>query len=195
MKLRRRTWLITAALVAAAGVWGLYDRFIEDGNFSIYKENTLYRSATLSHHEWKEILREHPPFRSVLNLRGVNDEAEWYKREKSLSAEKGIAFYTLGMSANHQPDMVTMETLVEMMRAAPKPLLVHCKQGADRTGLALALYAYAIDGKPAAEAARQMSLFWGHFPWLTSRTGAMDKAFAAYVAAHPQTTASTTLTN
>lgn len=185
--MRRKILIATALLIFTCG-WFLYDHFIEDGNFDIIQPNTLYRSATLSHHEWKEILREHP-FKSVLNLRGVPHnlkKEEWYQREMDASKTSGINFYTLGLSANHQPDLATTGMLVEMMRSAPKPLLIHCKQGADRTGLAVALYEYAIMGKPAPEARKQLSLYYGHFPWLTSRTGAMERAFDAYVTANPQ---------
>lgn len=188
LMLRTRKSRITAITILATILlgWLWYDRFIEDGNFSVIVPNTLYRSATLSHHEWKEIRRENLPFRSVVNLRGGKPEDPWYERETALAKQNDIAFYTLKLSANSQPDLTTMETLVELMRAAPKPLLVHCKSGSDRTGLALALYAYAIEGKPAEEAAKQLSIKWGHFPWLTSRTGAMDAAFAAYTQAHPK---------
>lgn len=185
----RKTRLTLAAILAFALLgWLWYDRFIEDGNFSIIIPSTLYRSGTLSHHEWKEIRRENPPFRSVINLRGTKPDEEWYQRQTLLSQQNDIAFYTLKLSAGQQPDLATMETLVELMRAAPKPLLVHCKSGSDRTGLALALYAYAIQGQPAAQAAKQLSLKWGHFPWLTSKTKAMDTAFRAYTQSYPQTT-------
>ncbi|RYG62328.1 MAG: protein tyrosine phosphatase [Alphaproteobacteria bacterium] len=186
--LRTRTSRITAAVLLATLIlgWLWYDRFIEEGNFSIVIPHTLYRSGTLSHHEWKEIRRDNPPFRSVINLRGAHQHQEWFKREAALSQQSGISFYTYPLSAKQSPTLVTMEALVELMRAAPKPLLVHCKSGSDRTGLALALYAYAIEGKPAQVAAKQLSIRWGHFPWLSSRTNAMDNAFLAYIQAHPQ---------
>jgi protein tyrosine/serine phosphatase len=183
----KKSLLIAIALLICTALWLLYDRFIEDGNFTIVGENEIYRSATLSHHEWKEIRREHPPFKSVINLRGERDrQMDWYKREIDLSHKSGINFFNFPLSAGQPPSLTDMEALIELMRSAPKPLLIHCKQGADRTGLALALYNYAIKGEPAEHAAKQLSLFWGHFPWLTSRTGAMDKAFSAYVTAHPQ---------
>lgn len=189
MKITRKRISIALILVFLLLGWLWYDRFIEDGNFTIVTPHTLYRSGTLSHHEWKEILRENPPFRSVLNLRGKPgdlDKNDWYTREESLSEKSGISFYTFGISANRQPTLTQMEVMVEMMRASPKPLLIHCKSGSDRTGLATALYLYAIEGKTAAEASKHLSLRYGHFPWLTSRTGAMDAAFAEYVKAHPQ---------
>ncbi len=190
---KSRLTFISTLTIALLG-WLYYDRFIEDGNFSIIIPNTLYRSGTLSHHEWKEIRRENTPFRSVLNLRGEKTKQDWFIRETTLAKQNDIAFYTLPLSADIQPSLAEMETLIELMRAAPKPLLVHCKQGADRTGLALALYAYAIEGKPAPESAQQLSLKWGHFPWLTSKTGAMDAAFQAYTQAHPQPPTNTSTT-
>ncbi len=189
MKFSRKSIIFTVtALTLALLGWIWYDRFIEDGNFTIVTPHTLYRSGTLSHHEWKEILRENPPFKSVLNLRGKPNKPEgddWYTREESLSAKSGISFFTYGISANSRPSLTQMEAMVEIMRAAPKPLLIHCKSGSDRTGLATALYLYAIEGKSAEEAAKHLSIVYGHFPWLTSRTGAMDAAFTEYVAAHP----------
>ena len=185
----RRKILLLVVLPLTLAIYLIQDHFIEDGNFDIAVPGTVYRSATLSHHEWKEVYRKHL-FKSVINLRGESPAADWYRNETASSARNGIDFYSLKLSANRQPDITTMETLVEMMRAAPKPVLIHCMQGADRTGLALALYSYAIEGQPATVAAsRNLSILFGHFPWLASRTGAMDKAFAAYVQAHPQTPA------
>jgi protein tyrosine/serine phosphatase len=71
--------------------------------------------------------------------------------------------------------------LLAIMRRAPKPLLVHCKSGADRTGLVSALYRFAIEGKGADEADRQLTVLYGHFPYLASRTRAMDDSFWAFV--------------
>jgi len=186
MKLRKKHIILTLVFVPLIAVLAmLYDHFIEDGNFAIHAPNEVYRSGTLSAHEWKEVRRKHP-FNSVLNLRGESEGKEWFEREKGAAYRKEISLITLGISANHQPNLAKMEEMVTAMRMAPKPLLIHCKSGSDRTGLALALYSYAIQGKSAEESAKQLSLRFGHFPWLTSRTGAMDAAFAAYVAAHPQ---------
>ncbi len=187
MQLRKKHLILAAILVPLIALLAVgYDHFIEDGNFAIHAPNEVYRSGTLSAHEWKEVRHKHP-FNSVINLRGTSEGAEWFERESAAAKNHEVNFYTFGLSANHKPTLEDMEVLVEMMRAAPKPLLIHCKSGSDRTGLALALYSYAIQGQSAEEAAKQLSIRYGHFPWLTSRTGAMDAAFAEYVTAHPQT--------
>jgi len=55
------------------------------------------------------------------------------------------------------------------MRDAPKPLLIHCKAGADRTGLASALYLGALEHQTRETAGWQLSILYGHIaiPWLS----------------------------
>jgi protein tyrosine/serine phosphatase len=76
--------------------------------------------------------------------------------------------------------------ILDIVRRAPKPLLIHCMSGADRAGLVAALYDYAIAGESADKADGQLSLAYGHFPYLTSRTGAMDASFWAFVHRHQE---------
>jgi hypothetical protein len=60
---------------------------------------------------------------------------------------------------------------------AEPALLVHCRNGADRSGLVSAIYLAEIQGVAVDEAIGQLSLYYGHFPWLISETGAMDESF------------------
>ena len=71
--------------------------------------------------------------------------------------------------------------LLVLMQIAPKPLLIHCQGGADRSGLAAAIFEYAAMLRPPEQSAEQLSLWYGHFPYLWSRTGAMDDSFSAFV--------------
>ena len=180
-----KKYLLLPFVLFIAGFYYLADVFIEDENFRVMEPEQVYRAAQISQDNWPKIYHK-VAFKSVLNLRGANPDQEWYKDEMAFAATHGIQHVDMALSARKEPDMPTMEHLVETMRQAPKPLLIHCKQGADRSGLASALYAYAVLGRPAQKAADQLSIRYGHFPWLTSETGAMDKAFTAYVQAHPQ---------
>ena len=38
-----------------------------------------------------------------------------------------------------------MEAILATLDHAPKPVLIHCKNGADRTGLVGALYLYGLE--------------------------------------------------
>jgi protein tyrosine/serine phosphatase len=63
------------------------------------------------------------------------------------------------------------------MKDAPKPLLIHCLSGADRTGLASALYLAAVSKTNEKVAEGQMSIFYGHIALSISRAFAMDRTF------------------
>ena len=86
--------------------------------------------------------------RSVLNLRGRNDGSDWYETERAVSDRLGIKHLDFRMSAQAELDQPEVEALLAVMRDAPKPMLIHCMGGADRTGLAAALY-LAAAGRPA----------------------------------------------
>ena len=145
------------AVGLTAGSCGAYWGAIQyQGNFHTVKEGAFYRSAQLSKNELQSAIRDHK-IRSVLNLRGAHPGQAWYDEELAVSQALGI------------------------VRDAPKPLLVHCKSGADRTGLVSALYRFAGEGVSADQADRELSLVYGHFPYFPSRSKAMDDSFWAFV--------------
>lgn len=166
-----------------AGACGAYWGAIQyQGNFHAVQEGTFYRSAQLSNDELRNAIREHK-IRSILNLRGAHPGQAWYEEEIAVSQALGVAHYDYGLSAHR---FVTEQQIAEVLgiiRDAPKPLLVHCKSGADRAGLVSALYRFAGEGVSADQADRELSLVYGHFPYLTSRSKAMDDSFWAFVGA------------
>jgi protein tyrosine/serine phosphatase len=171
------------AVGLAAGSCGAYWGGIQyQGNFHAVKDGAFYRSAQLNKDELQSAIREHK-IRSVLNLRGAHPGQAWYDEELAVSRALGVAHYDYSLSAHR---FVTREQIGEVLgivRDAPKPLLVHCKSGADRTGLVSALYRFAGEGASADQADRELSLVYGHFPYLASRSKAMDDSFWAFVGA------------
>lgn len=77
--------------------------------------------------------------------------------------------------------LAQMDDLVALLRRAPKPVLIHCLGGADRSGLAAALYGYAIEGEKPAEANRQLPLWYGHVPLIRPKVTARNDSFRRYV--------------
>jgi protein tyrosine/serine phosphatase len=150
-----------------------------NGNFHTVKAGQLYRSAQLDKAEFSKVI-ENYHIKSVLNLRGPNPESTWYKDELAAMREHAVDHYDVGISAHQPPTAEQMARILRILRTAAKPILIHCKAGSDRTGLVAALYRYAIEGEPAEQAASELSLRFGHFPYLTSKTGAMDNSFSTY---------------
>ncbi|MCK5933832.1 MAG: tyrosine-protein phosphatase [Fulvimarina manganoxydans] len=152
------------------------------GNIHAVAPGAVYRSAQLDRHDLEALIAR-TGMRSILNLRGEHPDIGWYAEEADVADRLGLQLISIGISARQEPDLKTMGEIAAAIETAPKPLLIHCMGGADRTGLASAIYEYAIAGKAADEADDQLSIVYGHFPWAWSRTGAMDRAFETFVAA------------
>jgi undecaprenyl-diphosphatase len=121
----------------------------------------------------------------VLNLRGANQDATWYQEEVENASRLGILHMDVSLSAGTALDTEQMEGLLQMIRKAPKPLLIHCTDGADRSGLLSAL-SVLDSGQTAGQAQQHLSIRFGHFPYLWwSYTQAMDQSLAQYIRSKP----------
>ena len=164
---------IFAPLVLIALLWASY--FLLYGNFhKVDKE--LYRSAQLFSFNLPYYIEKHQ-IKSILNLRGDSSK-KWYKDELRISKEYNVTHYDYGIGDRKLTSMKEMDDIIKIMKDAPKPLLIHCKAGADRTSLVSALYLYKI--KHDKDAQKAISVIYGHFPWLGSKTKAMDESFIRY---------------
>jgi hypothetical protein len=68
------------------------------------------------------------------------------------------------MSAIRRPARRELLQLIDLLDRCRYPLLIHCKWGSDRTGLASALYLMVKRGKSPAQALATFSIQHGHFP-------------------------------
>ena len=170
---------IVLPLLLIAAMWVTY--FLLYGNFHKVDKD-LYRSAQLFSFNMPYYIEKHD-IKSILNLRSIrtakSKNKSWYHDEVRISKEMGVVRYDYPIGDREETTMEDMRKIVQIMKDAPKPLLVHCKAGADRTSLASALYLYAI--KDDKNADKQISILYGHFPWFGSKTVAMDRSFENYV--------------
>jgi len=159
----------------------------EQGNFHVVSNGRLYRSRQLDRDELARYAHDYG-IKSVLNLRGRNLGASWYQEEILAAQSLGLGHYDYALSANRDVGDHDIEQILDILREAPKPILIHCRSGADRTSLVAALYLYQMECKTADESERQLSLRYGHFPYLGNSTKAMDRTFQRYVQAHSRCT-------
>ena len=169
--------IAVVALGAACGGWAGYLRLT--GNIHEI-EPGVFRSAQLGADKLSALIDEHH-IKTVLNLRGNDPGKGWYDAEAKAVHDAGARYVSIRLSDSHEPDPATLAALVDALKTAPKPLLLHCAAGADRAGLASAIYELLVVHRPPAVADEQLSFRYGHFPWLISRTGAMDRTFARVV--------------
>jgi len=180
----KKRWLKRAVLTVGlfavlAGSWAGYLRL--SGNFHAVEEGVIYRSAQLSGDEFQSRIRAYS-IRTIINLRGENSERQWYVNEMMAVASTGTRHIDFPISANRDLTDVQLDQLTAILRDAQQPVLVHCEGGADRSGLASAIYEFAIAERSVSSAASQLSFRYGHFPWLGNTTAAMDRSFERVVA-------------
>lgn len=174
-RLRRRLALggagLAALLVAALG-WAAWLQFT--GNLHEVRRGELYRSAQLSPDQLAELI-DRDGIASILNLRGRNETDDWWSAETAMARQKGVVHADFAMSASTMPTPERLAELVALMRSLPKPILIHCHAGSDRTGLAAALYLAAIDGDDEETAEAQLSFRFGHVGLPFSQAWPMDQ--------------------
>ncbi|GMT43962.1 MAG: hypothetical protein IEMM0003_0781 [bacterium] len=167
--------ILSFIILIAVAISG-YFYFEEEGNFHVVTKNELYRSAQLDNDELSYYLKKYH-IKSVLNLRGKSPDSQWYKNEIKISKKFGVIHYDYGFSASHLLSIKRMRTVVALLEKLPEPILIHCKAGADRSGLIAALWMYKIKHYSFKKSFEQLSVLFGHFPYLGSPTVAMDKSF------------------
>ena len=173
--MRRGLKLTGFALSLAVLLIGGYISYIwATGNFHSITSGEAYRSAQLNRNELERYVIKYR-IKSILNLRGEDSEASWYKDEIRKSAKLGVLHYDIQLWASRYPDDKTIDKLIGILRTAPRPILLHCQGGADRAGLVSAMWKVIVDNEPKAEAKKQLSFLYGHVPILGRDT--MDRFF------------------
>ena len=132
------------------------------GNLGEVCQGQVYRSAQPENGLEKLIQSKH--LSSILNLRGGSPGNSWYAHEVELTEANGIDFYDFPMSATARPGRRQLLLLLELFKRCRYPLLIHCKSGSDRTGLASALYLMTMNQLNPDSALSAFSLTYGHVP-------------------------------
>ena len=158
-------------LVVLLALVGAYAFVHAGGNFHEVEKGTVYRSSWLGSEKLEQAV-DRLGVKTVLNLCGEQPGAAWYEGEVEVSRRRGVKFVSMGLSANTALDAAQLAKLTDVLRESPKPLIIHCRAGSDRTGLACAIYV-ATRGGSYHDARDQLSLYYGHFPYFGSKSAAM----------------------
>lgn len=123
-----------ALFLIALAVYFFFIRF----NFHTVIAGQVYRCAQPSAQQLAQIKTKYG-IRSVLNLRSIHSSRPIYQTELRVCRSLRIKLFHFRMSPKKFPGIKQLKQLVNLLQKAPKPMLIHCKAGADRTGLASAI--------------------------------------------------------
>jgi undecaprenyl-diphosphatase len=127
-------------------------RMLTKNNFHEVTEGQLYRSAQLSSGTLENVVEKYD-IKTVISLRRPKPEESWFNNEKEAARELGVGHHDIAMDLTFSPRIDHLIELRDLLENAPKPVLVHCRAGADRTGLA-AVMAKLLDGSSSLDDAR-----------------------------------------
>ncbi len=138
-------------------------------NFAAVEPGVLYRSNHPLPYHLVRFTRK-AELKTLINLRGpAKNGSDALSRE--MAERLSLDFIDMALESRGAPQRDRILRLAEIYRIMKKPALIHCKSGADRAGLAAALY-ILITGGSTRTAKRQLSLRYGHFR--QSNTGILD---------------------
>jgi hypothetical protein len=101
--------------------------------------------------------------KALINLRGRNDDLSWWKNETGATASRGIAHLDAMLDSRRLPTRAMLVRLIEAFDSAPRPFVLKCSGGQDRTSFAAALYLVHRGGWDAIPAAQAQ---YARFPYL-----------------------------
>lgn len=148
-------------------------------NWGVVEPGRLYRSNHPLPWQLRLAARRHG-LRTVINLRGHRGDCGSDALGRRAAAELGLTHVDAPFESRGAPHKDRILRLAAIFRGMAEPALLHCKSGADRTGLAAGLW-LVLHGRPVEAALAQLSWRFGHLR--QSRTGILDAFFEEYAAA------------
>ena len=133
-------------------------------NLRAIQPRRSFRAGQMSRQRLESVIRNRG-IRTVINLRGYCPDFEWYRDECRATHAANVAQEDITLSAIRLPTPSEIRRLIEVLDRTEYPILVHCRQGVDRTGLAAAVVKLLEPGVSAGEARRQLSLAYGYVPF------------------------------
>ena len=138
---------IFACLCAFACLAGAADFVQIDGVENSYRVcEELYRSAQPERHGFTTLQKQ--GIRSVLNLREYHKDTR-----KARHTQLYLMAYPVASSEMTAADV---ENCLALIARAPKPVLVHCWHGSNRTGIVVAAYRIVYQNWSVADAEKEL---------------------------------------
>ena len=146
-------------------------------NFHVVEPGRVYRCAQLSADGLRDVIADYG-IRTVLRLRGGQAGQPSFEQTHGPVTEAGIDFAHVPLSAYRYPTAAELLELWAVFERAEYPVLLHCRAGADRSGLASAIYVLQRSGD-LHRALEQLHAFpYLHLGW--GGTDKLDEVFEMY---------------
>ncbi|TGG95272.1 tyrosine protein phosphatase [Natronospirillum operosum] len=141
----------------------------------------VYRSNQPS--PWRLKALSEQGFKTIVSLRGRGTDGPWVL-EKEACERHGLALHSVRMKSKRPPKKEFVRELHLILATAERPVLLHCKSGADRSGLAAAVHILTSEEGTIEQAKAHLS--WKYLHSSSARTGILDAFVREYEAFNAQ---------
>ena len=139
------------SLVSLLLVLGLYLAYLHlSGNIHTVIVNQVYRSEHLSESHLQQVVQE-KSIQTILDLSPIDNLND----EEAIAKQHQVTYVYFPLQAMGMTSFMDLKQLTDMISGAKKPLLIHCKSGSDRTGLASAV-ALLLNNASISQAMQQV---------------------------------------
>ncbi len=145
------------------------------GNLSVVAPGKLYRCNHPTPQRLRRMQRT-LGIRTVINLRGKTQSGS-DALSRDAANRLGLEFHDMALESRGAPQVDRILRIHHIFETMQGPAIVHCKSGADRAGIAAALWVL-LHGGSAADALKQLSWRFGHIK--QARTGILDAFILRY---------------
>lgn len=148
---QRKSFYIIIGLLGLIGFMWRASVFRISKNFVEVDPGKFYRSAQLTPEELQGAIDKYG-IKTVISLRGAPKNSYWVPGQIEVLAKNKVEFLDFGWTSDYFPSNDDFRGFMRALRDAPRPILVHCRTGADRTGEAAAIYAMEFMKMPKDQA-------------------------------------------
>lgn len=124
--------------------------------------NGAARSAQPYLGGWRRFLKD-GGIRAIINLRGVHEGNFWWRQEVAACKALGLAHYDIAFNSRVLPTAEQLVHLAGFFDEAPRPVLIKCSGGQDRSSFVSAFFILHTEGWGAFDAAQAQ---FSRFPYL-----------------------------
>ncbi|NNE57125.1 MAG: protein tyrosine phosphatase [Hellea sp.] len=116
--------------------------------------------------------------KTVINLRGESEKG-FYRLEREACDANGLALWNFRMHSRDTHTVTKIKAARSLFEMIEYPAVMHCKSGADRTGIMGVLFKHFKMGEPIEKAIDQLSFRYMHVKH--GKTGMLDFFFEEYL--------------
>jgi len=138
----------------------------------------VYRSSQPTMEQLERYSRKYG-IKTILNLKGPNLKSAYYAFEVEKCRQLGLKLVDINIASRRIPEPGKIRLAKEIFDQVEYPIWIHCKAGADRTGIYATLFQYFKLGIPIENTDQLKFWPYGHFKH--SKAGKFDYYLEKYL--------------